>query len=97
MNLLVSYDWLKEYVSLPETPDEFAARISLSGPSVEKIFPQGEDLKNIVVGKILKLEPHPQADKLRLVTVDIGSPKAPFINKGGNKGGLKLVCGGTNL
>ncbi len=98
MNLLVSYDWLKEYVSLKETPEEFATRISLSGPSVEKIFPQGEDLKNIVVGKVLKLEPHPQADKLRLVTVDIGQVKTPLV-KGGNKGGinLKLVCGGTNL
>ncbi len=101
MNLLVSYDWLKEYVSLTSarrslgeggkiTPEEFATRISLSGPSVEKIFPQGEDLKNIVVGKVLKLEPHPQADKLRLVTVDVGRGTS-------DAGRLKLVCGGTNL
>ncbi|MFA6446890.1 MAG: phenylalanine--tRNA ligase subunit beta [Patescibacteria group bacterium] len=93
MNLLVSYDWLKEYVSLKETPEEFATRISLSGPSVEKIFPQGEDLKNIVVGKVLKLEPHPQADKLQLVTVDIG--KHPLAKEG--RGDLRLVCGGINL
>jgi len=87
MNLFVSYDWLKEYVSLGNsrqstvdsrlrgkgiTPEEFAARISLSGPSVEKIMPQGEDLRGVVVGKVLKLGKHPQADKLKLVSVDVG-------------------------
>lgn len=89
MNLLVSYDWLKEYVSLKETPDDFAARMSLSGPSVEKIIQQGEDLRGVVVGKVLKLEQHPQADKLRLVTLDVGraTSNAPFV----------LVCGGSNL
>ncbi|MDD5438455.1 MAG: phenylalanine--tRNA ligase subunit beta [Patescibacteria group bacterium] len=86
MNLLVSYDWLKEYVSLKEKPEEFAARISLSGPAVEKIIPQGEELRGIVVGKVVKLSPHPQADKLSLVSVDIG-----------HKQPINLVCGGTNL
>lgn len=86
MNLLVSYDWLKEYVSLREKPEEFAARISLSGPAVEKFLPLHSGLDGIVVGKVLKLAPHPQADKLKLVTVDIGK-KQP----------LTLVCGGSNL
>ena len=41
MNSLVSYNWLKEYVDLKGiTPEEFAARMSLSGPAVEKIHPQ---------------------------------------------------------
>ncbi|MDD5726726.1 MAG: phenylalanine--tRNA ligase subunit beta [Patescibacteria group bacterium] len=93
MNLLVSYDWLKEYVSLKEKPEEFAARISLSGPAVEKILPLHSGLDGIVVGKVLKLAPHPQADKLKLVTVDIGrSSKLEA-----RSSGLKLVCGGTNL
>ncbi|MHB8830915.1 MAG: phenylalanine--tRNA ligase subunit beta [Patescibacteria group bacterium] len=86
MNLLVSYDWLKEYVSLKEKPEEFAARISLSGPAVEKILSLHSELDGIVVGKVLKLAPHPQADKLKLVIVDIGK-KQP----------LTLVCGGSNL
>jgi phenylalanyl-tRNA synthetase beta chain len=86
MNLLVSYDWLKEYVSLKEKPEDFAARISLSGPAVEKIMPQGEELRGIVVGQIVKLSPHPQADKLTLAAVDVGGKQA-----------INLVCGGTNL
>lgn len=92
MNLLVSYDWLKEYVDLKEAPEEFAARISLSGPSVEKIMPAFPDMDGIVVGEVLKLEPHPKADKLRLVTVDIGRDELDKLDKR-----LTLVCGGSNL
>ncbi len=86
MNLLVSYDWLKEYVHLDESPEVFAARMSLSGPSVEHLIPQGEDLRGIYVGKIQKLEKHPNADKLRICIVDIGR-EVP----------QRIVCGGSNL
>lgn len=86
MNALISYDWLKQYVKLKETPDEFAKRISLSGPGVEKIIPQGELLAKVVVGRILEVKSHPNADKLRLTVVDVGSD-AP----------VTIVCGGSNL
>lgn len=85
MNLLVSYKWLKEYVKLKQTPQEFAARLSLSGPSVERIYPQGGALEKVVVGKILKVKPHPNADKLRIVETDLGSMTKD------------VVCGGSNL
>ncbi|MDO8583862.1 MAG: phenylalanine--tRNA ligase subunit beta [bacterium] len=85
MNLLLSYDWLNEYIDLKQTPEAFAARLSLSGPGVERLYPQGALLDGIVVGQILKIEPHPQADKLRLATVDLGKRE------------LTLVCGGSNL
>ncbi len=85
MNLFVSYNWLKEYVKLKQSPKEFAARLSLSGPSVERIHRQGEGLEKVVVGKILKVKPHPNADKLRVAETDIG-------------GMIKdIVCGGSNL
>lgn len=86
MNSLISYDWLKQYVKLKETPDEFARRISLSGPAVEKIVPQGEGLDKIVVGHVLEVKAHPNADKLRIAIVDVGL-----------KGRLEIVCGGSNL
>jgi len=86
MNSLVSYDWLNEYVDLKGVkPEEFARRLSLSGPGVEKIYPQGLDLDKVVVGHVLALKPHPNADKLRLATVDIGTSK------------VEVVCGGSNL
>ncbi len=85
MNTLVSYNWLKEYVQLGKmTPEQFAARISLSGPAVEKILPACELDNKIVVGRILELSKHPNADKLKVVLVDVGSK-------------LEVVCGGSNL
>lgn len=85
MNLLVSYNWMKEHVKLKATPEEFARRISLSGPSVERIMKQGEDLDRVVVGKVLKVKAHPDADKLRIAETDLG-------------GEVKdIVCGGSNL
>jgi phenylalanyl-tRNA synthetase beta chain len=86
MNSLISYDWLNEYVDLKKiTPDEFAKRMSLSGPAVEKIIPQGADLAKVVVGHVVEVKPHPNADKLRLAMTDIGSSK------------VTIVCGGSNL
>ncbi len=87
MNSLVSYDWLKDYVDLKGLgPEEFAKRMSLSGPAVEKLLPQGQDLDKVVVGHVLEVKPHPNADKLRLADVDCGAG-----------GTLSIVCGGTNL
>jgi phenylalanyl-tRNA synthetase beta chain len=86
MNLLASYDWLREYVDLKETPEEFAARVSLSGPGVERLYPQGKDLEKIIVGQIKAISAHPQADKLRVVSVDAGMEKP-----------LSIVCGGSNI
>ncbi|MFA5935431.1 MAG: phenylalanine--tRNA ligase subunit beta [Patescibacteria group bacterium] len=86
MNSLISYDWLKEYVDLKKvTPEEFAKRMSLSGPAVEKIIPQGADLDRVVIGQVLEVKAHPNADKLRLALTDVGSSK------------VTIVCGGSNL
>lgn len=86
MNSLVSYDWLKQYVDLKGvTPEEFARRMSLSGPAVEKIVPQGAGFEKIVVGRVVELKPHPNADKLRLAVTDVGGTRAT------------IVCGGSNL
>ncbi|MEI7512414.1 MAG: phenylalanine--tRNA ligase subunit beta [Candidatus Uhrbacteria bacterium] len=86
MNLLTSYDWLKEYVDLGSmTPEDFAARVSLSGPGVERLHPQGKEWNKIVLGHVLEVNPHPNADKLRLVVTDIGTKHAT------------IVCGGSNV
>lgn len=87
MNSLVSYKWLSHYVDLKGiAPDEFARKMSLSGPAVEKIIPRDELLQNVVVGKIVSVNPHPNADKLRVCMVDAGE-KTP----------TQIVCGGSNL
>lgn len=87
MNSLVSYQWLSEYLDLSQvSPDEFARRMSLSGPAVEKILPQGAELDKVIVGHVMEIAPHPNADKLRLAKVDAGG-----------QGMLQIVCGGSNL
>jgi phenylalanyl-tRNA synthetase beta chain len=85
MNILVSDKWLREYVSMKQAPKEFAAAISLVGPSVERIEDKGSSLDKVVVGRISALGKHPNADKLRIASVDIGSKT------------LGIVCGGSNL
>lgn len=87
MNSLVSYKWLSQYVDLDGiSPEEFAKRMSLCGPAVEKIIPRDELLGNVVVGKIVEVNPHPNADKLRVCMVDVGESKS-----------TQIVCGGSNL
>lgn len=85
--MLVSYNWLKKYVRLPDsvTAFEVAAKLNLSTVEVEKTVSAGAGLDGIVVGKILSLAKHPNADKLTVCQVDLGEEK------------VNIVCGGTNL
>ena len=85
MNILVSDKWLREYVRMKQDPEAFAAAISLIGPSVDRLNKAGAGWDFVVVGKIVALAKHPNADKLRLATVDLGGER------------LQVVCGGTNL
>lgn len=65
--------WLKDYVDINVTPKEFADAMTMSGSKVEGIEVQGEDISKVVVGKIISIEKHPDADKLQVTKVDIGS------------------------
>ncbi len=86
MNLNLSYNWLKDLVDLSGvSPEEFARRASIAGVAVERLYPQADQFKNMVVGKILGLSQHPNADKLRVVSVDLGQRATD------------IVCGGSNL
>jgi phenylalanyl-tRNA synthetase beta chain len=85
--MLISFNWLKKYIKLADstTSEEVAQKLMMSTVEVEKITKQGEHLENVVVGKITKIEKHPEADKLNLCTVDLGAEQ------------LVLVCGGSNV
>ncbi|MBI4599238.1 phenylalanine--tRNA ligase subunit beta [Candidatus Uhrbacteria bacterium] len=86
--MLVSKKWLQEFVELPEdlSDEELARRITLSTVEVEEISSQAAPLERIVVGVLLAVEAHPNADKLRVCRVDAGQGEP-----------LQIVCGGTNL
>lgn len=85
----ISLDWLKQYISLTETPDEIATLLTGSGLEVESVEPLEAvpgGLEGVVIGQVLTCEKHPDADKLSLTTVDVGGP-AP----------LPIVCGAPNV
>jgi phenylalanyl-tRNA synthetase beta chain len=72
--MLVSYNWLKQYVDLPDSldPEELGLKLTMSTVEVEETKKQGEGLDGVVVGEILKIEKHPDADKLSVAKIDVG-------------------------
>ncbi|MBI4359482.1 MAG: phenylalanine--tRNA ligase subunit beta [Candidatus Jacksonbacteria bacterium] len=68
----LSLNWLKEYVDVSVSPEELADRLMLSGTAVESIEYRGEGIKNVVVGRILNIEKHPNADRLSIAKVNVG-------------------------
>src|SRR3990167_1091588 len=74
MHILASYSWMKKYMKTDLAPEEFARLTTAAGNSVERMEDVRERFEKIVVGVIKAVKPHPNADKLRLVEVDIGAP-----------------------
>ncbi|HBU07094.1 MAG TPA: phenylalanine--tRNA ligase subunit beta [Candidatus Magasanikbacteria bacterium] len=75
--MLISFNWLKKYVDLPDsiTAEDVADRLKLSTVEVESVVFQGAHLEQVVVGEILEIKNHPNADKLHLAQVDVGEKK----------------------
>ncbi len=84
----VSLNWVKKYVDIPEsiTAKQIAYDLTLRTVEVESFEDTSEKFHDIVVGKILEVKNHPNADKLRICMVDIGKEKP-----------VQIVCGGINL
>ena len=78
-------NWLREFVDLPVTPEELAERLTLVGFEVEGIELENPDFSGVVVGRVTRVEPHPQADRLRLAEVEDG------------RATHRVVCGAPNL
>ncbi len=69
----VSLNWLKQYVDVKLPVAEIANRLTLAGIEVKSTSVIGANWEGIIVGKILEVNPHPNADRLHLVTLDLGS------------------------
>ena len=72
--MLVSYNWLKYYVDLPDslTSEELGLKLTMTTVEVEGVEKQGDMLDGVVVGEILEIKKHPDADKLSVAQVDVG-------------------------
>lgn len=85
-----SQSWLSTFFANNQLPDEFlddklADKLTMNGLEVEELYPAVPEFSNVVVAKIVSAQKHPDADKLRVCTVDIGD---------GNP--LQIVCGAPN-
>lgn len=69
----ISLNWLKDFVDIDVTLKELADKLVSAGLEVEEIVDQSADMKNVVLGKILSLTKHPDADKLQICQIDIGT------------------------
>lgn len=84
--MLVSFNWLKEYVDLENmTPDELGEKFTLGGLEVETIQKLGEGLEHLVVGEVETCEPLEGSDHLNKTTVNVGNEVLP------------IVCGAPNV
>ncbi|MBQ8789523.1 MAG: phenylalanine--tRNA ligase subunit beta [Oscillospiraceae bacterium] len=68
----LSLRWLADYVETGVTPKQFCDAMTMSGSKVECYNEEADYISNVVVGKILKIEKHPDADKLQICQIDIG-------------------------
>ncbi len=78
--------WLREWVDPPIGTEALAAQLSMSGLEVDAVAPVAPAFSGVVVGHVQTLAPHPNADKLRLCSVDAGQD-AP----------LSIICGAANV
>jgi len=69
----VPLSWLKDFVDIDVPAEEFADRMTMSGSKVEGIERRGSDINNVVVGRIIERRKHPNADRLQICQVDVGS------------------------
>lgn len=79
-----SIEWLKEYSDIDVDSVTLGDILTMTGSKVETIDQLGKDIKNVVVGKILEIEKHPDADKLVITKVDVGDEKIQIVTGANN-------------
>jgi phenylalanyl-tRNA synthetase beta chain len=78
--------WLREWVDPPVSTEELADQLSMAGLEVDSVTPVAGWFEGVVVGEVVTKEPHPNADKLSLCSVDVGQGEA-----------LQIICGAPNV
>ena len=85
----ISYNWIKQFINLKDSSDETAKLLTELGLEVEgvsKFESVKGGLKNVVIGKVISCEKHPNADRLKVTSVNVGE-----------KQNLQIVCGAPNV
>ncbi|MDR1157964.1 MAG: phenylalanine--tRNA ligase subunit beta [Oscillospiraceae bacterium] len=82
----LSLEWLSEFVDTAVSPKEYAEAMTLSGSKVETVEELGAEIQHVVLGRVLSVTPHPDADRLSICQVDVGRA-AP----------VQIVTGASNV
>ncbi len=82
----VSEQWLRDWVDLPLSGNTLAAQLTMAGLEVDHVEPAAPPFEKVVVGAVIALAQHPDADRLRVATVDVGQAEP-----------LRIVCGAPNV
>ncbi|WP_419785125.1 phenylalanine--tRNA ligase subunit beta [Pseudodesulfovibrio sp.] len=84
--MLVSLNWLREFVPYEGEVQALGDKLTMLGLELEGITDPFEPVKDIVIGRVLECEEHPESDHLHVCTVDVGGPET-----------LTIVCGAPNV
>ncbi|MDD2723447.1 MAG: phenylalanine--tRNA ligase subunit beta [Methylovulum sp.] len=82
----ISEAWLREYVNPPISTDELVAQLTMAGLEVDSVTPAAAQFSGVVIGEVLAMEQHPDADRLRVCQVAVGAAEP-----------LQIVCGAANV
>ena len=85
--MLVNINWLRDWVEFDYDLEQLATYLTMGGLEVESIEPLFQVDERIVVGQVIKFEPHPERDNLLVCLVDAGA----------NSENLQIVCGASNI
>ncbi len=81
----ISLNWLSEYINISKSPEEISQLLTMAGLEVNSLK-KGNEFKGVVVGEVKECVKHPNADKLSLCKVDVGTEEE-----------LSIVCGASNV
>lgn len=97
--MLVPISWLKDYVDIDVKPEVLAKKLVAIGFEVEEIIYQEKQATNVVVGKIVKVDKHPNADRLRVTQIDIGDKTIQVVTNVPVEGGetIAVALDGAHL
>lgn len=81
-----SKQWLEKLTNTVFATEKLVTQLTMAGLEVDAVTPVAGDFSDVVVGEVIAVSPHPNADKLKLCTVDIGQPEK-----------LSIICGANNV
>ena len=82
----ISEKWLREWVNPNNSSEQLAEQLTMAGLEIDDRYPVAKPFSGVVVGEVMSVKPHPDADKLRVTEVNIGQPDY-----------LQIVCGAPNV